>query len=38
MRLIEVQNYAHLEMAETLGDPYGPNGCAALALKKLAPV
>jgi arylformamidase len=36
--LIEVPNHAHLEMAETLGNPYGPNGRAALALMKLAPV
>jgi arylformamidase len=34
--LIEVPNYAHLEMAETLGNPYGPNGRAALALMNLA--
>jgi arylformamidase len=36
--LIEAPNYAHLEMAESLGNPYGPNGRAALALMKLAPV
>jgi arylformamidase len=30
-------NYHHLEMAESLGNPYGPNGRAALALMKLAP-
>jgi arylformamidase len=35
--LIEALNYAHLEMAETLGNPYGPNGRAALALMQLAP-
>src|ERR1700676_49730 len=35
--LIEAPNYAHLEMAESLGNPYGPNGRAALALMKLAP-
>ena len=34
--LIEAPNYAHLEMAETLGNPYGPNGRAALALMQLA--
>jgi arylformamidase len=33
--LIEAPNYAHLEMAETLGNPYGPNGRAALALMKM---
>jgi len=36
-QLIEAPNYAHLEMAESLGNPYGPNGRAALALMKLAP-
>ncbi len=35
--LIEAPNYAHQEMAESLGNPYGPNGRAALALMKLAP-
>ena len=35
--LVEAPNYAHLEMAETLGNPYGPNGRAALALMQLAP-
>ena len=35
--LIEAPNYAHLEMAETLGNPYGPNGRAALAMMGLAP-
>ena len=34
--LVEAPNYAHLEMAETLGNPYGPNGRAALALMQLA--
>jgi arylformamidase len=34
--LLEAPNYAHLEMAETLGNPYGPNGRAALALMQLA--
>jgi arylformamidase len=36
VELIEVPNYAHLEMAESLGNPYGPNGRAALAMMKLA--
>ena len=36
VQLIETPNYAHLEMAESLGNPYGPNGRAALALMKLA--
>jgi arylformamidase len=35
--LIEAPNYAHLEMAETLGNPYGPNGRAALTMMGLAP-
>jgi hypothetical protein len=35
VELLEVQNYAHLEMAESLGNPYGPNGRAALALMRL---
>jgi arylformamidase len=34
--LLEAPNYAHLEMGETLGNPYGPNGRAALALMRLA--
>jgi len=37
VELIEAPNYAHLEMAESLGNPYGPNGRAALALMQLAP-
>ena len=37
VELIEAPNYAHLEMAETLGNPYGPNGRAALAMMKLGP-
>jgi len=36
VELIEAPNYAHLEMAESLGNPYGPNGRAALTLMKLA--
>jgi arylformamidase len=32
VELIEATNYHHHEMAETLGNPYGPNGRAALAL------
>jgi arylformamidase len=35
VELIEARNYHHIEMAETLGNPYGPNGRAALALMKL---
>jgi len=35
VELIAAPNYAHLEMAESLGNPYGPNGRAALALMRL---
>jgi arylformamidase len=35
VELLKVPNYAHLEMAESLGNPYGPNGRAALALMRL---
>jgi arylformamidase len=34
--LIVAADYNHLEMCESLGNPYGPNGRAALALMKLA--
>jgi arylformamidase len=37
VRLIEPAGYNHFEMGESLGNPYGPNGRAALALMKLAP-
>jgi arylformamidase len=37
VQVIEAPNYYHLEMVESLGNPYGPNGRAALALMKLAP-
>jgi arylformamidase len=36
VEIIEAPNCRHLEMAESLGNPYGPNGRAALALMKLA--
>lgn len=36
VQLIAAPNYAHLEMVESLGNPYGPNGRAAIALMKLA--
>jgi arylformamidase len=36
IQLIEAENYNHFEMAESLGNPYGPNGRAALALMKLS--
>jgi len=35
--LIEAANYNHFEMMESLGNPYGPNGRAALALMRLLP-
>jgi arylformamidase len=37
VRLVEAPNYAHNEILESLGNPYGPNGRAALAMMKLAP-
>jgi arylformamidase len=37
VQVIEAPNYHHLEMAESLGNPYGPIGRAALAMMKLAP-
>ncbi|MFZ0421947.1 MAG: alpha/beta hydrolase [Xanthobacteraceae bacterium] len=36
VKLIEAPNYAHLEMCESLGNPYGANGLAALAMMELA--
>ena len=36
VQLIEAANYNHFEMVESLGNPYGPNGRAALALMDLA--
>ena len=35
IKLIDAQ-YHHIEMAETLGNPYGPNGRAALAMMGLS--
>ena len=34
--LVEAPDFNHFEMAESLGNPYGPNGRAALALMKLS--
>ena len=31
VQVTEAPNYYHLETAESLGNPYGPNGRAALA-------
>ena len=36
VELIEAPDYAHMEMCESLGNPYGPNGRAALAMTGLA--
>lgn len=36
VELVEAPDYNHFEMAESLGNPYGPNGRAALALMKLS--
>ena len=35
VRLVEASNYAHVEMCESLGNPYGANGRAALEMMKL---
>jgi arylformamidase len=37
VELTEAANYNHFETLESLGNPYGPNGRAALAMMKLAP-
>jgi arylformamidase len=37
VELIVAENYNHFDTEESLGNPYGPNGRAALALMKLAP-
>ena len=36
VKLVEAANYAHMEMCETLGNPYAVNGREALAMMKLA--
>jgi arylformamidase len=36
VKLIEAPNYAHLEMCESLGNPYGANGRAALTMMEIA--
>ena len=36
VELVAAANYNHFEMNETLANPYGPNGRAALALMKLS--
>jgi len=35
VQIIEAPSYDHFEMAESLGNPYGPNGRAALEMMKL---
>jgi arylformamidase len=37
VELIVAENYNHFETEESLGNPYGPNGRAALAVMKLTP-
>jgi arylformamidase len=34
--LVVAQHYNHFEMGESIANPYGPNGRAALAMMKLA--
>jgi arylformamidase len=36
VELVEAVGFNHIEMVESLGNPYGPNGRAALSLMKLA--
>jgi len=36
VELVEALSFNHIEMVESLGNPYGPNGRAALNLMKLA--
>lgn len=36
VELIEAVEYNHFEMEESLGNPFGPNGRAALAMMKLS--
>jgi arylformamidase len=36
VELVVAENFNHFEMNESLGNPYGPNGRAALALMKLS--
>ena len=36
VQLIEAVSYNHFEIAESLGNPYGPNGRAAMEMMKLA--
>jgi arylformamidase len=36
VELIEAANYGHFDMMESVGNPYGPNGRAALAMMNLS--
>jgi len=36
VELIEAPDFNHFELTESLGNPYGPNGRAALAMMQLA--
>ena len=36
VELLEAPDFNHFEMCESFGNPYGPNGLAALKLMKLA--
>lgn len=36
IELLEAPDFGHFDMCESLGNPYGPNGLAALKLMKLA--
>jgi arylformamidase len=38
VEIVEARHFNHLEILESLGNPYGPNGRAALALMKLSSV
>jgi len=38
VELVVAPHFNHFEILESLGNPYGPNGRAALALMKLSPV
>jgi arylformamidase len=38
VEIVEDRHFNHLEILESLGNPYGPNGRAALALMKLSSV
>jgi arylformamidase len=37
VQLIEAPNYGHFDMMEAVGNPYGPNGRAVLAMMQLSP-